>query len=157
MIKKTKKCKWVHVIHTISEDLEKYIKKVSDPKRLSDSELQLALALYQEADIVIAVGPKVADAYKSALSLSGKDKDVIDLTLEIVHDLVGIRPIRDDRDVFRVMIHAAYPAKYFKVKGCDIAAKAITLLKDDSYHLIFIVLPTDNVKISKGNSRDISS
>ena len=35
-------------------------------------------------------------------------------------------------------------SKYFLVKGCDIATKAINLLQDSSYHLIFVRQPKDN-------------
>ena len=144
IIKETKKCKWVHIVHTISEEIEKYNLHKGDPKWLNEHKVQLDLC--QEADIIIAIGPKVADAYRSAMYFCGKDKDVINLTPEIVHDLLNVRPMRDDGEIFRVMISATYPAKYFKVKGCDVAAKAITLLQDPSYHLIFVVLPDDNAE-----------
>jgi len=145
VIKETKKCKWVHVVHTISVELENFMEKVSASRTGQEiSEHDVQLQLCQEADIVIAIGPKVAEYYRSALFFCGKD--VIDLTPEIVHDLIDVRPMRDDGEVFRVLINATYHAKYFKVKGCDIAAKAITLLQDMSYYLIFIVLPTENTE-----------
>ena len=152
VIKEKKNCKWVHVVHTISEELENYMQKVSsteaaNPEWLSDHELQLALC--EEADIVIAIGPKVADAYKGFLRHCGKHKDVITMTPGIIHDLAGVQTVYEDGEKFHVMISATYPSKYFKVKGCDIAAKAITLLKDSSYHLTFVVLPNDNAELLK--------
>ena len=148
-IKEKKNCKWVHVVHTISEELANYMQKVSsndaaNPEWLSDHELQLALC--EEADIIIAIGPKVADAYKRALSHCGKHKDVITMTPGIIHDLAGVQTVCEGGEKFHVMISATYPSKYFKVKGCDIAAKAITLL-DLSYHLIFVVLPNDDAEV----------
>ena len=147
IIKETKKCKWVHVVHTISQELEKYMDKAScSNTREQVSEHDIQLELCQEADIIIAIGPKVADAYRSELRHCGKHKDIVDLTPEIVQDLVDVRPVHDGGEIFRLLISATYPNKYFRVKGCDIAAKAVTLLQDMSYHLIFIVQPTDNAE-----------
>ena len=129
-IKINKQCKLVQVVHTISKDLEKYNPGTADP-----------------ADVLIAIGPKVADAYISALQFYEKHIGVITLTPGIIHDLVGVRTTSNDGgEKFHVMISATYPSEYFKVKGCDIAAKAITLLQDTSYHLIFVILPTDNAE-----------
>ena len=148
VVKKNKNCKWVHVVHTISEELEKYMKVVSstdtaDPGWLREHELQVALC--EKADLVIAIGPKVADAYKRALRHCGKHEDVITMTPGIIHDLVGVRTMRHDGERFCVLIGATYPSKYFKVKGCDIAAKAITLL-ERSYHLFFAVRSNDSAE-----------
>ena len=95
-IKEKKNCKWVHVVHTISTELENYKQKVSltgaaNPEWLSDHELQLALC--KEADIIIAIGPKVADAYKRALRHCGKHKDVITMTPGIIHDLADVETV----------------------------------------------------------------
>ena len=149
VVKKNKNCKWVHVVHTISEELEKYVEVVSstdtaDPDCLPEHELQVALC--EKADLVIAIGPKVADAYKSALCHCGKDEDVIPMTPGIIHDLVDVREKRYDGKTFCVLIGATYPSKYFKVKGCDIAAKAITLLQEKSYHLFFAVRSNDSAE-----------
>ena len=159
-IKEKKNCKWVHVVHTISEELENYMQKVSctdtaNPGWLSDHELQLALC--GEADIIIAIGPKVADAYKRALRHCGKHKDVITMTPGIIHDLAGVQTVCEGGEKFHVMISATYPSKYFKVKGCDIAAKAITLLDDLSYNLTFVVLPNDDAEVLKSQLEGLIS
>ena len=158
-IKEKKNCKWVHVVHTISEELANYMQKVSSTDaanpELSDHELQLALC--EEADIIIAIGPKVADACKRALRHCGKHKDVITMTPGIIHDLAGVQTGCEGGEKFHVMISATYPSKYFKVKGCDIAAKAITLLKDLSYNLIFVVLPKDNAEVLRSQLKGLIS
>lgn len=148
VVKESKKCKWLHVLHTVSEELEKYMDKETAglSSSLPDSEHQVQLALCQEADIVIAVGPKVADAFISALRYCGKHRDVIDLTPGIIHELIDVRPFHEAGEVFRILISGTYPAKYFKVKGCDIAAKAISLLQEMSYYLIFIVTLSDDAE-----------
>lgn len=148
VVQESKKCKWLHVLHTISEELEKYMDKEATGPRSTepDSEHQVQLALCQQADIVIAIGPKVADAFKSALRYCGKHKDVIDLTPGIIQELIGVRPFHEAGEVFRMCISGTYLDKYFKVKGCDIAAKAISLLQDTSYYLIFIVTLNDDAE-----------
>lgn len=148
VVKESKKCKWLHVLHTVSEELEKYMDKETAglSSSLPDSEHQVQLALCQEADIVIAVGPKVADVFISALRYCGKHRDVIDLTPGIIHELIDVRPFHEAGEVFRILISGTYPAKYFKVKGCDIAAKAISLLQEMSYYLIFIVTLSDDAE-----------
>ena len=162
-IKEKKNCKWVRVFHTISAELANYMQKVSSTDAanpdwlywLSDHELQLALC--EEADIIIAIGPKVADAYKGALRHCGKHKEVITMTPGIIHDLADAHTVCEGGEKFHVMISATYPSKYFKVKGCDIAAKAITLLKDLSYNLIFVVLPKDNAEVLRSQLKGLIS
>ena len=143
IIQETKQCKWVHVVHTISEELEKFIQRSASSTVVQESEHELQTALCERADLVIAVGPKVAEAYKSALRFCGKDKIVIDLTPAVTEEFVGVRQMDGSaEEKFRVLISGS--TKYFKVKGCDIAAKAIKLLQDSSYLLLFVGQPTDN-------------
>ena len=92
---------------------------------------------------MIGIGPKVSAAYRSALQPSGKGKDVIDLTPGILYNLISARPTKEEGEKFYVLMSGSL--KYFKVKGCDIAAKAIKLLNSASYkyHLTFIVKPKE--------------
>ena len=132
VIKENKKCKWVHVVHTISEELAKFGKE-----EINDSEHDVQLELCECADMIIAIGPKVAEAYRTYLRSSGKY--VFDLTPGIAHDLIDVRPVVDCGEIFRIMVNATYYEKYFEAKGLDIPAKAIHLLKDTSYHILFLV------------------
>ena len=149
-IKEQKNCKWVHVVHTISEELESYEKKASNPGKADSEKLmpeqKVQLDLCEAADIVIAIGPKVADHYKAALRYCEKHRNVITMTPGIIHDLLGVQDRGDGGEKFRVLISATYPSKYFEVKGCHIAAKAIKSLQDSSYHLTFVVLPNDDTE-----------
>ena len=145
IIKDKKKCQWVNVVHTVSEDLEKFLdKKSADPAandQITEHELQTILC--EKSDLVIAIGPKVTEAYRSALLFSGKDESVITLNPGIFEEfLVERRKIKGSGKIFRVLLSAS--SKYFLVKGCDIATKAINLLQDSSYHLIFVRQPKDN-------------
>ena len=138
IIKKKKECLWFNVVHTVSEDLEKFLdKKSANPAANDQISLQkLQTILCEKSDLVIAIGPKVTEAYRTALRYSDKDKNVIDLTPGI------IKEFDDVRRNFRVLLSASF--KYFLVKGCDIATKAIILSRDPSYHLIFVRQPKDN-------------
>ena len=145
IIKDTKKCQWVNVVHTVSEDLEKFLdKKSADPAandQITEHELQTILC--EKSDLVIAIGPKVTEAYRSALLFSGKDESVITLNPGIFEEfLVERRKIKGSGKIFLVLLSAS--SKYFLVKGCDIATKAINLLQDSSYRLIFVRQPKDN-------------
>lgn len=143
IIRMTKQCKWVHVVHTVSEELEKFLERSASTTVGQESEHELQTALCEIADLIIAVGPKVAEAYKSALRFCGKDKNVIDLTPAITEEFLGVRQMDTSAgEKFRVLISGS--SKYFKVKGCDIAAKAIKLLQDSSYLLLFVGQPSDN-------------
>ena len=143
IIRETKKCKWIHVVHAISEELEKFAERSVSSAVVQESEHELQRALCKRADLSIAVRPKVAEAYKSALRFCGKDKNVIDLTPAVTEEFFGLRQMDGSAgEKFCVLISGS--TQYFKVKGCDIAAKAIKLLQDLSYLLIFVGQPNDN-------------
>ena len=150
IIKDTKNCKWVLVVHTVSEELEKYAQKAASRAAVNEpiSEHELQVKLCEKADLVVAVGPKVAEAYKAALRYCGKQDSIFTLMPKISSEFLGVRQSSDTKswdtgEKFRILISGS--AKYFKVKGCDIAAKAINLLQDSSYHLILVVLRDDNI------------
>ncbi|XP_067057092.1 uncharacterized protein [Acropora muricata] len=144
VIKKNKKCKWVHVVHTISEELAKF-----GNKEIHNSEQDVQLQLCKSADLIIAIGPKVAEAYRSFLP--SIDKVVFNLTPGIAHDLIDVRPVIECREIFRIMVSATSYEKYFEAKGIDIAARAINLLQDPSYHIFFLVKPKEDTKALQSN------
>ena len=131
IIKDAKKCMWVQVVHSICEEL-------------GEAEHKLQVTLCEKADVIIAIGPKVEEVCKRALRSSGKHDNVVDLTPGIFEDFSGIRQMYEDARTFHVLMSGSL--KYFKIKGCDIAAKAITLLNSQSYHLTVIVKPCDNIE-----------
>ena len=139
VIKENKKCKWVHVVHTNSEELAKF-----GNEEIHDSEHKVQLQLCESADLIIAIGPKVAEAYRSFLAFS--DKCVFDLTPGIAHDLIDVRRVVEFGEIFRIVVSATYYEKYFEIKGLDIAAQAITLVQDPSYHILFLVTPKEDPK-----------
>ena len=149
VIKDTKKCKWAQVVHTISEELAKFGKK-----EIHDSEHDVQLKLCEHADMIIAVGPKVAEAYKNYMAYFS-DKFVFDLTPEIDHDLMKARRLVDHGEIFRIMVSATNYEKFFEAKGIDIAAQAIALLQDTSYNILFLVKPDEDPKVLESIVKDL--
>jgi len=134
-IKYSKDCKWVHVVHTNEEELAKY-----GEKEIHVEQHQLQLELCRRADMIIAIGSKLGDAYRSYLA--SNKKHVCDFFPGLDDDLINVRlPGFASGQLFTIMVSATYYEKYFKAKGLDTAAQAINLLKDTSYHILFLVGP----------------
>ena len=132
-----KKCTWVQVVHTVSQELAKY-----GEKKIHQHHHKVQLDLCKRADMIIAIGPKVAEAYRNYLAFSRKY--VFDLTPGIAHDLKDVRPVVEYGEIFRILVSAISYEKYFEAKGLDIAAKAIKLLPNTSYRILFLVKPNED-------------
>ena len=140
-IQRTKNCTWVQVVHTVSQELAKHEKnKIHD----HDHDHEVQLDLCKLADMIIAIGPKVAEAYRNYLAFPRKY--VFDLTPGIAHDLKDVQPVIEYGEIFRILVSATYYEKYFEAKGLDVAAKAIKLLPNTSYHILFHVKPNEDPK-----------
>lgn len=74
-IKKHHHCKWIQVVHTAPEELGIY-RNISEGEQQQKAEVKLC----QLADEVVAIGPKLADAYKRYLRSVKKEQNVFDLT-----------------------------------------------------------------------------
>ena len=138
VIKKLKKCKWAQVVHTISDELYQFLE---DPQDCRDDH-KLQVTLCEKADIIIAIGPKVAEAYRRYLRLTRRYENVIELTPGVMEELNGVRQVYDEADKFHVLVSGS--SYYFKVKGCDIAAQAIKLLNASSYQLMVVLRPSES-------------
>ena len=136
---KRQKCKWVHVVHTISQELANY-----EDEEIHEDEEELQLRLCKRADMIIAIGPKIAAHYRKHLPYHYKK--VIDFTPGIYDDLLNVRSEVDYDEPFLIMVSATYNKKYFEVKGLDIAAQAINLLQDTSYHILLLVKENEDPK-----------
>ncbi|XP_015764805.1 PREDICTED: uncharacterized protein LOC107343730 isoform X3 [Acropora digitifera] len=135
LIKDSKDCKWLHVVHTNEEELAKY-----GEKEIHEKQYQVQLKLCRLADMIIAIGSKLGDAYRNYLASTGKH--VWDFFPGIADDLINVRRPGSARvQLFTIMVSATYYEKYFEAKGLDTAVQAINLLKDTSYHILFLVGP----------------
>ena len=139
-------CKWVHVVHTASEDLSKY-KGYSNPISRGEKKLWDEVDLCKEADLVVPVGPKLRKAYHRYLQERKKDEDFFELIpglfeREFGHLAAKQNP-KDERDDFIVLLFGRGDKEDFEVKGYNIAVEAFAdhRLKGKHYSLLFVGSP----------------
>ena len=137
VIKTSHSCKWVHVVHTAPEELGMY-KNYSYAISKGEEKHRTEVDLCKLANLVVAVGPKLKDAYTAYL---GSCKDVIQLTPGIFREFSVVRKTTEESKNFKVLTFGRGDQEDFSLKGYDIAAKAIVELKDNSYRLIFVGAP----------------
>ena len=140
-IKQHHDCKWIQVVHTAPEELEMF-KSYEEAIFKGEQKHQAEVKLCELADQVVAVGPKLVDVYSRSLRPSGKDQDVINLTPGIFTEFQSVQQATEERSTFRVLVFGRGDSEDFKLKGYDIAVKAVAELKDSSYRLMFVGAPT---------------
>ena len=137
VIRKHHHCKWIQVVHTVSEELGMY-KSISQGEQLQKTEVKLC----EMADQIVAIGPKLADAYKRYLRCGKKEQNVFDLTPSIFSEFLNVEQATEERRTFSVLvIGSGNSCEDFSLKGFDLAAQAVAELKDKSYKLKFVGAP----------------
>ena len=139
IIKKQHVCGWIQMVHTAPEELGKY-KTYADAISKGEKKHQAELKLCERADQVLAVGPKLAEAYRHYLRSSQKDQAVLDLTPSIYSQFSQVKQANKDGNTFGVLLFGNGDDEDFCLKGCDIAVKAVSRL-EFSYHLTFFGAP----------------
>ena len=140
VIRESHSCKWVQVVHTAPEELgmhKDYPRAISKGEEKNRTEVDLC----KLANLVVAVGPKLTEAYSSYLRSCEKHQDIIQLTPSIFSEFSVIKQATTESDKFKVLTFGRGDPEDFSLKGYDIAAKAIVELKDSSYRLIFVGAP----------------
>ena len=130
-------CKWIQVVHTDPEELamyKAYEKRISKGETKHEKEVELC----KLADKVVAVGPKLAEAFSRYLRPCGKDQDVIKLTPGIFAEFSDVKQAPGELSSFSVLVFGRGDSEDFQLKGYDIAAKAIAELNDKTYKLTFV-------------------
>ena len=145
VIAKQRKCKRVHVVHTASEELAMF-KEGETAIPEGEEKQRTEIDLCKEADLVVAVGPKLKEAVSAKLRLYGRDEDVINITPGIFSEFAESEQASQEREEFRILVFGRGDSKDFKLKGYDIAAKAIAGLKDKTYRLKFVGAPNGKEK-----------
>ena len=136
-IRKHHHCKWVQVVHSAPEELGMY-KSIPQGGQQQEAEVELC----NMADQIIAIGPKLADAYKHYLRCSKKDQNVFDLTPSIFSEFLNVEQATKEGSTFSVLvIGSGDSCEDFILKGFDVAAQAVAELKDKSYKLKFVGAP----------------
>ena len=139
---KSKRCKWVLVVHIIRKDFERDLEMVaSRAGEFQESEHELQVALCEKADLVLAVGHKVEQSYKAETRTP-----IFTLIPSIPREFLDTKQ-HDRSSPFKVLLSAS--TKYFEVKGCAIAAKAFNQLEDPSIHLLLVVKEGDSASTIK--------
>ena len=140
VIRESHSCKWVQVVHTAPEELgmhKNYAKAISRGEDKNRTEVDLC----KLANLVVAIGPKLTEAYSSYLRSCEKHQEIIQLTPGVFSEFSAVKQAANDSDKFKVLTFGRGDPEDFSLKGYDIAAKAIVELKDRTYHLIFVGAP----------------
>ena len=135
-------CKWIQVVHTDPEELAMF-KDYASPTVKGAKKHQAEVELCELADQVVAVGPKLTEAFACYLRSCGKDQDVINLTPGIFSEFANINQAAEERETFRVLVFGRGDSEDFLVKGYDIAACAVAKLNNEerSFKLVFVGAP----------------
>ena len=142
LIKKNQDCRWIQVVHSVHEEVGMY-KNISEGQRLQQTEVKLC----KMADEVVAIGPKVAEAYKRFLCSAKEEKTILDLTPGVFSEFLNVAQTTDERKTFCVLvIGSGDSCEDFNVKGFNMAAEAIAELKDASYQLKFLYSPREKAE-----------
>ena len=140
LIKCHHNCNWIQIVHTAPEELGMYRSHaILRAEKLRQDEVKLC----EDADQVVAVGPKLADVFRGYLRSCGKDQDVLNLTPGIFSEFADVKQATEERKTFSVLVFGSDDNVDFKLNGYDIAARAIAELKDEpqSYKLLFVGVP----------------
>ncbi|CAH3018003.1 unnamed protein product, partial [Porites evermanni] len=139
VIKKSKTCKWVQVVHTDPEEIGMF-KNYSRPISKGEEKHKDEVELCEKADHVVGVGPKLSEAFRSYLSGCHKDDYVSELTPGVFEEFQTVKQVsRSDRQQHRVMVFGRGDVEDFELDGFDIAGKAIAALQDT--RLVFVGAP----------------
>ena len=137
-IRKHHHCKWIQVVHSAPEELGIY-KNIPQGGQLQKAEVELC----KMADQIIAIGPKLADAYEHYLRGSKKDQNIFDLTPSIFSEFLNVQQATKEGSTFSVLvIGSGDSCEDFILKGFDLAAQAVAELNDKSYILKFVGAPS---------------
>ena len=127
-------------MHTAPEELgmhKNYSKAISKGEEKHRTEVDLS----KLANAVLAVGPKLKEAYTAYLGSCKEHQDVIQLTPGIFREFSVVKKTTEEKKNFRVLTFGRGDPEDFSLKGYDIAVKAIPELNDSSYRLLFVGAP----------------
>jgi len=140
------KCrKWVQVVHTAPEQLGMF-KNSSSAVSKAGSKHEIEVDLCKLADLVVPVGPKLAEAYSSCLRTK-KAQDTFVLTPGLFEEFADLKQDPNDSSEFKVLLCGRGDSEDFELKGYDIGAEAFAEeeLKEKPYRLLFVGAPDGEV------------
>ena len=133
-------CKWVQIVHTAPEELGMY-KEYPEAVAKGEMKNRVEVDLCQLADLVVAVGAKLKDAYSSYLRYCQKTQDLIQLIPGLFDEYKTVKQESQEGKTFKVLTFGRGDPEDFNLKGYDIAPKALAELEDNSYCLVFVGTP----------------
>ena len=138
IIKRSKGCKWVQVVHTDPEELGMF-KNYSDPISKGEEKHKTEVELCEMADHVVGVGPKLSEAFRAYLRCCQKDDNVVDFTPGVFEEFAAVKQAPSERQQRSVLVFGRGDVEDFKLIGIDIAGKAVAKLQDT--RLVFVGAP----------------
>ena len=140
VIRDSHNCKWIQVVHTAPEELAMH---KNYPRAISIGEEKnlIEVGLCKLADAVLAVGPKLTDAFSAQLRSGKSQEDILQLTPGTFREFYDVKQAPKESNKFKVLTFGRGDPEDFSLKGYDISARAIVGLKDRSYSLVFVGAP----------------
>ena len=138
IIRKYHKCKWVQVVHTDPEELGMF-RCFDNPISKAEQKHHVEVELCQMADLVVAVGPKLTEAFRKYLRCCKNDQDVFEFTPGIFSDFAMVKQVPVKGKHKSVLVFGCGDAKDFELKGFDIVARSVAALPNS--HLVFVGAP----------------
>ena len=143
IIKRSKRCKWVQVVHTDPEELGMF-KNYPDPISKGEEKHKIEVELCEMADHVVGIGPKLSEAFRSYLRGCQKDDNVVDFTPGVFEEFAAVKQAPSERKQRSVLVFGRGDVEDFELKGFDIAGKAVAALQDT--RLVFVGAPNGKHK-----------
>ena len=140
VIGRSKNCKWVQMVHTDQDELGMF-KTYDKPVAEGEEKRKIEVELCEMADLVIGVGPKVSEAFRSYLRGFQEVKCVHDFTPGVFDEFVSVRQSHNEQKQCSVLVFGSGDDEDFELKGFDIAGKAISKVPDT--RLVFVGVPEE--------------
>ncbi|XP_068753257.1 protein NLRC3-like [Montipora capricornis] len=138
VIREHHKCVWFQVVHTDPEELGMF-KCYENPISKGEEKHNVEVELCEMSNFVVAVGPKLAEAFSKYLRCCKNDQDVFDFTPGIFDEFLIVQQVPEERKQCSVLVFGRGDAEDFELKGFDIAARSVAALPDT--HLVFVGAP----------------
>ena len=105
VIRKSHKCKWVQVVHTVPEELGMFKKCYENPISTGEEKHHIDVELCWMADFVVGVGPKLDKAFhKYVPCVCKRHQDVFVFIPGVFDDFPNIQQVPDKRKECSVLV-----------------------------------------------------
>ena len=137
VIRDLHRCKWVQMVHTAPQQLSMY-KNYPRPISKGEEKNLSEVALCEEADLVVTIGPKLREFVSVSLRSCGREQTVFPMMPGIFSEFYCVKSSPVDAENFYLLAFGRCDPEDFYLKGFDIAAEALAELDERSYHLTVV-------------------